>query len=227
MSNFKLRCSAIGQILPSKKARTRFTKTQTDWIKKRLIEAKYNRIEEIKSEFLTKGIEVEEEGFTLACKVLKLGFVTKNKEQSENDYISGTPDLIMKDCVIDTKNSWNLFTFPFFEKEIPNIDYWWQLQGYMALTGLKKAKLVYCLVNTPEHLILREGYRLAIKRGVMLEDVEEEVRSLHTFGDIPEIERVKVYDIDRNDEAINEIYSRVQEIREYIDSLKLDEPHKI
>lgn len=213
---FKLRCSAIGSIMPSSNARTRFTKTHLDWIKKRLIEKKYGRKEEIKSDFLTKGIEVEEASFTLACKVLKLGFVKKNQEHFESDYITGTPDLIHNDTVIDIKSSWNLFTFPFFEKELPNSDYWWQLQGYMELTGLDKAKLVYCLVNTPEPLIMNEAYRMAGKRGVMVDEVEEEARDQHTFDDIPESERVKVFEIDKDSEAGKIIKDRVLEIRELI-----------
>lgn len=213
---FKLRCSAIGQIMPSPKARTRFTKTQIDWVKKRLIEQKYNRKEEIKSDFLTKGIEVEEASFTLACKVLKLGFVKKNTEFFENEFITGTPDLIYNNEVIDIKSSWNLFTFPFFEKEIPNSDYWWQLQGYMALTGLDKARLVYCLVDTPDFLILNECYRQAKLTGELPEELENKVRSEHTFTDIPESERVKVFEIKKDQEAINSINDRVKEINQLI-----------
>lgn len=214
---FKIRCSGISQIMTNSRSKTGLSETTKNYLKSWVIENKYNRKQEIYSDYLKKGIQCEEEGFTLACKVLKLGFVQKNQESFENNFLTGTPDLIFKDTIIDIKNSWNLFTFPFFDTDAGN-NYYWQMQGYMALTGLDKAKVVFCLVNTPENLILNEAYKIANKRGMDVQDTEQEARQLHTFDDIPETDRIKVFDIYRNEDDIQAIYNRVAECREFINN---------
>ena len=68
-----------------------------------------------------------------------------------DEYFTGEPDLIVDGVVMDIKNSWDLWTFPLFEKEIPTKDYYLSITGlYMYLLGLEKAKLIYVLLDTPE-----------------------------------------------------------------------------
>lgn len=74
----------------------------------------------------------------------------KNEESFENDFLTGTPDALEGKVVVDVKNSWDHSTFPFYESKCPNKDYWWQLQGYMILTGYRKAQLEYFLLTNPE-----------------------------------------------------------------------------
>ena len=114
----------------------------------------------------------------------------------------------MQDLVIDVKNSWDHWTFPLFEDSVPTKDYYWQLQGYMALTGNKSAKLIYTLMDTPIDLL------------------NQWTDVLYEYGDINSKYRIKVFNIERNDEDIEKIYARVDEIRDYIKTLnnKLNEP---
>ncbi len=44
-------------------------------------------------------------------------------------------------------------TFPWFETEIPNKDYYFQLQGYLWLTNKTEAVLAYCLIDTPLEIV--------------------------------------------------------------------------
>lgn len=214
---FKIRCSRIKNLMPAKNKKINsWTKTQLAILHEFLIQEKYGREKFFSNDFTKKGNECEETSLTLACKVLKLGFVKKNEKSFENEFLTGTPDVILKNEIIDIKTSWNIFTFPFFEE--PD-DYFWQMQGYLALTGLEKARVVYCLVDTPEHLILSEAYKRAYAKGTTAEEEQDIATKHHTFGDIPENEKVKVVEFGRDEEAIKLIYERVKEANKKIQSI--------
>lgn len=214
---FKIRCSKIKDLMPAKNKKIdSWTKSQLAVLKEFIIQEKYGREKFFSNDFIKKGNECEEASLTLACKVLKLGFVKKNEKHFENDFLTGTPDVVLKNEIIDIKTSWNIFTFPFFEE--PQ-DYYWQMQGYLALTGLEKARVVYCLVNTPEHLILSEAYKRAYAKGITAEEEQDVATKHHTFDDIPENEKVKVVTFKKDLEAIKLIKERVKEANKKIKSI--------
>ena len=122
------------------------------WVKEQI----YKTRKEIKSKYLSKGIAVETDALEYYSDVNDLGFLVINQEGYENEFITGTPDLLFKETVYDFKSSWDCFTFPLFDTDVDK-GYWMQLQGYMHLTGLKSAKLVYTLQNTPEELVYGEA----------------------------------------------------------------------
>lgn len=224
MKTFKCRSSAIGKIMTSPKAKSEtLSETSKDYLKQWYIEEKYGRIKEIDSKFLQKGLQAEENSISLLNEFfLKNGreiFLKKNPTFFENDFITGTPDLILSDEIFDIKTSWDLFTFPFFDKECENKAYYYQLQGYMALTGKKKASLCYCLVNTPENIIFEEARKISFKNGTggeITDELEAEVRKNHTFDDIPLEERIRIFDIPRDEEIIDSIYAKVEECRTFL-----------
>jgi predicted phage-related endonuclease len=82
--------------------------------------------------------------------------VQKNEEQFKNDYFVGTPDIITEDSIIDIKTSWDATTFPWFDSELPNKDYMYQLLAYMDLTGKLNGYVAYCLINHAEDAIQDE-----------------------------------------------------------------------
>ena len=125
-----------------------------NWLKNKI----FNNRSSIYSKYMDKGNIMEDESIERSAELLNLGMVFKNEKFFEDDEIIGTPDVILSDEIIDLKNSWSEETFPYFEVEIPNKDYYWQLQSYMALTGKSKARLVYYLSDTPEHLIEKEAW---------------------------------------------------------------------
>src|SRR5690606_33156233 len=128
------------------------SETTKTYLKEWAISEIYGVQKEIKSKYITKGLTKEDEGIDKAIEWLDLDFVLKNEQFFEDDNFCGTPDMITDDEVIDIKLSWDCFTFPIFEKEIPTKDYYFQLQVYMHLTGKKRARLVYVLLNTPEEM---------------------------------------------------------------------------
>ena len=219
----KVRCSAIGKIMTSPRSKGEvLSQTTKSYIKELVLEHKYGIRKEINSRYLDKGNMVENESIELTEKVLDLDLIVKNESYFENEFICGTPDIIMGDTIIDVKSSWSAHTFPFFlDEELPNKDYYYQIQGYLALTGATKGMVVYCLINTPEEIVLDEIRRTSWSRHELdvTEETEAEVRQQHEFDHIPEVNRVKAYHIERNDEVIQAIYDRVNECKIYYDRL--------
>lgn len=219
----KIRCSAIGRIMTSPRSKGEvLSQTTKSYIKELVLEHKYGIRKEINSRYLDKGNMVENESIELTEKVLDLDLIVKNESYFENEFICGTPDIIMGDTIIDVKSSWSAHTFPFFlDEELPNKDYYYQLQGYMALTGATKGMVVYCLINTPEEIVLDEIRRTSWSRHELdvTEETEAEVRQQHEFDHIPEVNRVKAYYIERNEDVIQAIYERVNECKIYYNRL--------
>jgi hypothetical protein len=183
-----------------------------------------------KSRYTDKGNEVEEKAIELTEEVLGFEFLTKNEDYYQNDWIKGTPDIITTSLVIDVKSSWSGDTFPFFESELPNKDYYYQVMGYMWLTGKKNALISYCLINTPEHIIQQETLRLFYsllkdpKYGLLSEEqimemAEGEVLSSHNFNHISKDRRVKAFHVEYNEGVVNEMKTRIEHCRTYFNEL--------
>lgn len=215
MKQFKIRCSAIGQIMTNARSKTAILSKTTetylqDWTKEQL----YGRRKQFSNKYTDKGLVVEDDSLDYVAEVLGYDSLIKNDKFFKNDFLMGTPDAILSDHLIDVKNSWDCFTFPLWANEVPSKDYYWQAQGYMALTGLKKYKLIYVLMDTPEHLIERE-----YKYNNSLELDYYEFEKDYIYNSINSKYRVKVFEIEKNDEDIEKIYARVEECRMYINNL--------
>jgi hypothetical protein len=222
MKDLKIRCSAIGKIMTSPRSKGEvLSATTKTYIKELVLEHKYGIKKEINSRYLDKGNQVEDMAIELAEQALDLGFVFKNELFFENDHLTGTPDIITDTLIVDVKSSWNGTTFPMFEDELPNKDYYWQLQGYMELTGKHNAIVAYCLVDTPEDIVLDEIRRVAWAKKELepSEETEHDVRSQHEFNHIPKDKRVKAFLVEKDEHAIWQIKERVEQCREYYTEL--------
>jgi hypothetical protein len=183
----------------------------------------FGKTKEIRSKYLEKGVLVEEESIELYNKVNGTSYV-KNDKRYNNDYITGIPDIIT-DVLIDIKSPWDYSTFPFTSKAIPSKDkgYYWQLQGYMALTGMKTSNLAYCLVDTPDGIIFNELRATAAKLGLHVDDLPEELSQeiwdTHKNTEIKPNIRIKEFVVERNQEDIDAIYNRVELARGYLNDL--------
>lgn len=220
---FKIRCSVIGRVMITPRSKGEvLSQTTKSYIKELVLEHKYGIRKEINSRYLDKGNMVENDSIELTERVLDLDLIVKNESYFENEFICGTPDIIMGDTIIDVKSSWSAHTFPFFlDEELPNKDYYYQIQGYLALTGATKGMVVYCLINTPEEIVLDEIRRTSWSRHELdvTEETEAEVRQQHEFDHIPEVNRVKAYYIERDEDVIQAIYERVNECKIYYNRL--------
>lgn len=216
MKQFKIRASALGQIMTDGKAKGSIGKTCMSYCEQWIKEQLYNRKKEFTNKYVEKGLIMEDNSLDFIAEELNYGLLFKNQEHFENDYIIGTPDALPNDIVIDVKNSWDCLTFPLLETEIPNKDYWWQMQAYMLLTGRKVAKLIYVLSDTPKHLIEKQAYYTAKDTGRDYEDVLKELTASMTYADIPNRYKIKVFDIAFDAEVEAKIINRVNECRNYI-----------
>lgn len=156
----------------------------------------YGYRKEIKSKYLEKGTVLEDIAIDKAIEWLDLPFVIKNEKSFEDEFFTGTPDLILENEVIDIKCSYDCFTFPLFEEELPTDDYYYQLQVYMHLTGKKKGRVVYVLLNTPEEIAPWE---------------EEK-----DYDDLDKKYRVKSYEFDFDEKVIEDLKEKVLLTREYL-----------
>lgn len=155
--------------------------TTQNFLKELHKEVVFGRSKEIKNKYLEKGIQVEDYTLSLYTRVTNT-LVIKNKERLTNLFLTGELDNNDKPKrkLREFKSSWDFSTFPFFDTEIPNTDYDWQTQGYLALTGYDDAELIYGLVDTPAKIIDDELRRLDWKHGIfnMEGDVKPECISL-------------------------------------------------
>jgi hypothetical protein len=180
---------------------------------------------------MEKGILNESEGLSMYREYIGGSFqIDDVKQRLMNNYCSGEPDLIHDGIVVDIKNSWSANSFPFWDTEIKNKSYIYQLQTYLWLTGLKSAKLVYTLTTTPEHIRLQEIQRLwyrlmdkpenAIKEQFIVEEMASEIINKEmVFDHIPVINRVKIFEVARDEEMIEAIQTRIELARVKYDEL--------
>ncbi len=218
----KIRCSSLGKIMTAPRSKSEvLSQTAKSYIEELAKEHLFGIKKVFKSRYTDKGNEVEEQAIELTEDVLGFEFLTKNEKYFENDYIKGTPDVITTSLIIDVKSSWSGETFPFFESELPNKDYYYQVMGYMWLTGKQNALISYCLINTPEEIVNDEIRRTAWGK-YEIEPSEEtirEVQSVHNFNHIPKDRRVKAFHVEFNEGVINEMKTRIDECRKYFNTL--------
>jgi hypothetical protein len=211
LPEFKIRCSAIGQIMTNSRTKGQLSKTAQSYVETWIKEQIYKRRKVVTTKYMDKGNMVENESIAFAGRVLNAD-ITKNEQRYENELLIGTPDVITEDYVIDVKNSWDCFTFPLFYENVPNKDYYYQAQGYMALTGLSHYKLIYTLLDTPDSLIEREfKYASELDFDSFAKD--------YRYSEIDEAYRIRIFEIERDDDVIDAINGRVIECRNYINNL--------
>jgi hypothetical protein len=218
----KIRCSALGKIMTAPRNKSEvLSQTAKTYVEELAKEHLFGIKKVFKSRYTDKGNEVEEQAIELTEDVLGFEFLTKNENYYQNDYIKGTPDIITTSLVIDVKSSWSGDTFPFFETELPNKDYYYQVMGYMWLTGKQNALISYCLINTPEEIVNDEIRRTAWGK-YEIEPSEETIRdvmSVHSFDHIPKDRRVKAFHVEYNEGVVNEMKTRIEYCRTYFNEL--------
>lgn len=157
------------------------------------------------------------------------------------------------DETFDTKTSWSAHTYFRSKFGELNELYRWQGQGYMWLSNAKKHTVAHCLVNGTDTAILQEKRSLAWKMGVDVTSMTndyvvgcKQVEINHIFDmpafvaeyphfdfhnniaewkyDIPMIERLHTFEIERSDEDIATIESKVVESRKWIKETLLKTP---
>lgn len=165
-----------------------------------LVAAKRERREDIKSKYLKKGNQREQDSLSLLRLECKR-FYKHNTNRYTNGYLTGEPDAFEFDKddkiikTVDTKTSWSANTF--YQVKIKELNplYYWQGMGYMELTGAKSHTVAYCLVNGTPDVILQEKYYAARELGIIDETIADERTQLKYKEKCIQIEKNHIFDI--------------------------------
>lgn len=230
-STYKFRCSSLPQLMVSSRSKDEIlSETTKAYLRELWIKEVYGREKLDKAnKYTTKGVMCEPDSMDLVNKVTGVTYF-KNTKQLENEYITGTPDVIVRDkkkkpkSVIDIKTSWDIWTFSAVDEKKAYKDYYYQLFGYMLLTAAKSGTLMYCLVNTPDTIADREMIRLSYNIPELTtgdSKIEEEIRKNFVFDDIRPSQRVKQFMFDFNSMYLDELITKITAAREYMKGLTL------
>ncbi len=248
---YKFHPSSIASIMPNGRGKNTLSVGAMTYLNKIAVEVLFNRKKRVYTKYMEKGTITEDLSISLLTRNSKkiIGrntFFVKNTKRFENHHITGEPDIISGDTIIDIKSSWDIFSFPLYSESI-NKTYFWQLQCYMWLCDLKKSKLIYCLNDTQPGMVAKElnslDYKMDIMEiggGVKVEHerlVKEVIyNSIYTrkglealliefpryeldFSDFKEIEeekRIKVYDIPFDKNCIEQMKEKILLSWEYL-----------
>jgi hypothetical protein len=187
---------------------------------------KWNPTKDIGNKYTSKGKHAEEASIDLISRLEKQLYV-KNELLIQNDFLRGTPDVIVGDpynanLIVDAKSPWDCETFFVnLNDELPD-QYKFQMQGYMAISGAPMAEVHFCLVDIPDFMWEKERMNLFKRMEVLTEEsiefkmAEAQLfRNLH-FGDMPFEERRVKFTVHRDEELIQKIYNQVKKVREYL-----------
>lgn len=228
-TNYKFRSSFLPTLMtPSKLKGEVLSKTAQSGLREIWIKEIYNREKfDTASKYTEKGIMCEPDAMDLVEKVTgKTHF--KNKTEFENEFIKGTPDIVLKwlpaqNKVLDIKCSWDIWTFNKVDEKYARDTYYEQMLGYMWLTNSLTADLIFCLVNTPEEIMNDELRRLSYDYPEINESDEktERFKRNYIYDDIPAEDRLKSIVIEFNVEDIEAIKEKVIAAREFLKGLSL------
>lgn len=218
MERFRIRASKAGALLANGRAKDSMGETAKSYIKEWLISEITGKQKDIKSKYLSRGNDMENEAIERVAKYYGIE-LAKNEIHLENDYFCGTYDAKIIDRVIDTKVPFDCFTFPYFITEVDS-DYYAQLQVYMDLTGLKKASLCFCLENGSQEQIERLSWQKAREKEKDEPDIVEwdEAEKELSYDHLPDNLRIKVFEFEYDSELIEKLKNRVVEARSYIEN---------
>jgi hypothetical protein len=199
MKEFKIRASMAHALLTNPRSKgealSQTTKSYCEqWLKEQI----YGYRKAFTSKYTTKGIVLEDKALEMYSKEKSL-FLEKNTSFFEDDFFTGTPDIVEENMIYDFKNSFDCFTFPLFETE-PDANYVAQLNVYMELTRKRQSNLVYCLQNTPDFLVFGN-------------------ETPHDYNGIDIKYRIKEFDVKYDSDMIDKLKERVLLCRSYIQTL--------
>lgn len=230
------RSSAVGNLLAepqSKSAREagELSETTKTYLISRYIEIKYGRKAEIKSKYLERGKGSEEDSVLMLSKHEGV-FFEKNEEMFSNQWITGTPDLFIRndkgeiEVVWDIKTAWSLETLISNINKPLNPLYEAQMMCYMDLTGANTAWVCYCLPDFDLGFIEQEKIRL-FNSGKYATELSPQylkdcaiLEKNYIFDDIPLSEKIIKFKVERNDDFIQKIYRKVEKSRLFLQELE-------
>jgi hypothetical protein len=179
-----------------------------------------------RSKYVIKGKAVEEESIIMLSRIDEIPY-EKNEERFKNEYLTGEPDIIVREAevpkkIIDIKSSYDFASLLSNDDSPLNPLYYAQVQGYMALTGAAEAEVAYALVNTPPEIIEGEKRRIFYAMNPVTEESPDYKKAVNrmennfTFDEVPIRERLLRFPVPRDENYIQKVYERIEMCREWL-----------
>jgi hypothetical protein len=146
------RCSSLAKLMTNPRNKSEsLSETAKSYIKQLAKENFYGYTSKIETKQMRKGTEYEMESIALVNSVWFGSNFIKNQLRETQGYLSGHPDIITDDSIIDIKTSWSLETFPALPEDADS--YEWQVRGYMYLFNKPRAFVIFCMIDTDDELL--------------------------------------------------------------------------
>jgi len=225
---FLFRPSEISYLMTKSRSKSGLSETTKKYLQEVYIREEYGRDKIFANKYMNKGTVLEDTSIDLYAEVFNKDLVVKNQKMYSNEYIHGTPDIILKDKIVDIKTSWDIWSYASADAQ----RYYWQIQAYMWLTGRTKGEIAFCLVNALQKDVMNEQYRQSFlnpyeyntKAHMDYEmQVNDQIFKNMTYDDISEKLRVKVTEFEYNQENINELIEKIKMAREYLNTININE----
>lgn len=207
-------------VLKERKDDLHLSQTAMQYVKDWLIMQMFKKSKLVTSKHMQKGNIMEDHAIDMVSNSLQITY-RKNEVSAADDYKKGTCDILDRgnNLIIDTKVSWDIYTFPLFEEVTPEEDYVWQGMGYMDLYDIDQYSVAYVLTDTPKNLIDKECNAYCRATGYDFMDVIDDFVERMTYENVPEEMKVKFFNFERDDSRLADIQKRVEECRQFADLL--------
>ena len=222
-----IRSSSLSYLFTEPKAKVdkeagNMSATAKTHLKQVFIQEKYGRSKDIQTRAMTKGLECEDDSILMLSKY-NGELYQKNEERFSNDYITGLPDIITTDTIIDVKTCQDIWTFHDKVGEpLPDL-YYAQIQAYLWLTGRTRGQIAYCLADATPQMVMDEQL-YAFKKGQYVTELSPEylekcdqIEKAMIYQDIPLSEKIWVVNVELDQEFIEKIPQKVQKAREFLE----------
>lgn len=191
------RCSSLAKLMTNPRNKSEsLSETAKSYIRKMAKENFYGYTSKFETKEMRKGTEYEMESIALVNSVWFGSNFVKNQLRETQGYLSGHPDIITDDSIIDIKTSWSLETFPALPEDADS--YEWQVRGYMHLFNKPRAFVIFCMIDTDDELL-----------------TEWDNRDIHKVSHIDPTKRITVIQYDRDDLLEELMLSRLRDASEF------------
>ena len=191
------RCSSLAKLMTNPRNKSEsLSETAKSYIKQLAKENFYGYTSKIETKQMRKGTEYEMESIALVNSVWFGSNFVKNQLRETQGYLSGHPDIITDDSIIDIKTSWSLDTFPALPEDADS--YEWQVRGYMHLFNKPRAFVIFCMIDTDDEL---------------LSDWDN--RDIHKVSHIDPTKRITVVNYERDGVLEELMLSRLRDASEF------------
>lgn len=212
-----------------KKAGEVLTETAQTYLSEKFEDIIFGEPPDLYTMEIQKGKECENEAISLIRKVTQK-FYTKFDENIElsNEFAKGHPDIaeVATGELIEVKCPFRVRTWFRYTETKAFKAYVWQVKCYLWMLGLTKGKLAICAIPTPLNLILEDmkAHGSYNKSQTLTEaqyqEWEERFHNYHNFEAIPEMDRVKFYDVVLTQDDIDQMKSKVISAREHLQKIE-------